>query len=216
MSLPIDRKISEFVAIIPELIKKFQYREGPDLYFYKKTMELRRSKSLGELFIEPDRYIELMYATLVAWNMDSRGAKMKYFDDFKSNILVNKQRFIQLARYQLDKLSGGEFGEVKMLLAEAYESMHLMRTEGRLVSNSKIMHFILPDLVMPMDRQNTLNFFFGNTNESRGLFLKAFTYSREIAQKIDLSQFLDKEWNQSVPKVIDNAIISSLNTKYNK
>ena len=69
---------------------------------------------------------------------------------------------------------------------------------------------------MPMDRQNTLRFFFGNTNESESYFLKIFGYSYEIAKKIDLRQFLDKTWNLSVPKVIDNAIISKMSPKYNK
>jgi hypothetical protein len=78
------------------------------------------------------------------------------------------------------------------------------------------MHFILPDLVMPMDRQNILTFFFGNTNESGSHFLKILCYSREIAQKIELCQFLDKEWNISVPKIIDSSIISKMSPKYNK
>lgn len=30
---------------------------------------------------------ELLYATLVSWDMNCRGAKMKYFNEFKNNIL---------------------------------------------------------------------------------------------------------------------------------
>ena len=216
MSVTLQKKINELVGKIPELIKNFDYRKGPDLYFYKKTMELRRNKRLSELFTEPDRYLELIYATLVAWNMNSRGAKMKYFDEFKSSILDNKERFWQMSSYRIETLPSGAFGEVKTLCGEIYDNMHVMVSGGRLVSNSKVMHFILPDLVMPMDRQNTLNFFFGNTNESKSNFVKILSYSHEIAQRIDLSQFLDDEWNLSIPKVIDNAIISQVNLKYNK
>jgi hypothetical protein len=211
-----ERKINELVESIPTLIRDFDYRKGPDLYFYKKTIESHRSRPLGELFGESDRFVELIYATLVAWNMNSRGAKMKYFDEFKSSILENKERFMQLASYRLETLSSGAFGEVKMRLGQIYDSMHVMVSGGKLVSNSKVMHFILPNLVMPMDRQNTLTFFFGNTNESGSHFLKIFGYSREIAQKIELRQFLDEEWNRSVPKIIDNAIISKMSPKYNK
>jgi len=216
MSFAFERKLDELVKNIPELIKNFDYRKGPDLFFYKKTIELRRSKPLNELFDESDRFVELVYATLVAWDMNSRGAKMKYFDDFKSSILKNKERFIQLASYKLEALQGGTIGEIKMRLGQIYSNMHVMVSSGKLVSNSKVMHFILPDLVMPMDRQNTLNFFFGNTNESEGYFLRIFGFSYEIARKIDLRQFLDAEWNLSVPKIIDNAIISKMSPKYNK
>ncbi len=180
-------------------------------------MGLRRKKSLGELFDdETDRFVELIYATLVAWDMNSRGAKMKYFDQFKASILANKERFKQLSSTRLETLSTATVGEVKMRLEQIYNNMHLMETSGRLVSNSKVMHFILPDLVMPMDRQNTLNFFFGNTNESNTYFRRIFSQSYEIAKKIDLTPFLDEQWNLSVPKVIDNAIISKMSPKYNK
>lgn len=217
MAPPWEKKINEFVVEIPDLINNFSYRKGPDLYFYRKTMDLRKRKSLDELFDdESDRFIELIYATLVAWDMNSRGAKMKYFDQFKSSILENKERFKQLSSLRLEALSSATFGEVKMLLGQIYKNMHLMESSGRLVSNSKVTHFILPDLIMPMDRQNTLNFFFGNTNESDGYFLRIFGQSYEIAKKIDLRQFLDEEWNLSVPKVIDNAIISKMSPKYNK
>jgi len=90
-----------------------------------------------------------------------------------------------------------------------------MKTSGRLVSNSKVMHFVLPDLVMPMDRENTLRFFFGNTGESPSRFLDIMDCSYHVARKIDLRRFLDKKWNQSITKVVDNAIISAMNSKYN-
>lgn len=193
MFVAFERKINELIESIPELIKNFDYRKGPDLYFYKRTMESRRSKSLNELFDESDRFVELIYATLVAWDMNSRGAKMKYFDEFKTSILKNKERFMQLTHYKLEALQGGTIGEVKMRLGQIYNNMHVMVSGGKLVSNSKVIHFILPDLVMPMDRQNTLNFFFGNTNESESYFLRIFGFSYEIAKKIDLRQFLDEE-----------------------
>ncbi len=216
LSTTIDKTINELVKKLPDLIKQFQYRKGPDLYFYKKTIELRRSKPLTELFEESDRYIELMYATLTAWDMNSRGAKMKYFDGFKHSILANKERLIQLSSERLETLQKGRIGEVKTRLEQIYTNLHLMESGGRLVSNSKVMHFILPDLIMPIDRQNTLNFFYGHTNELESYFIRIFGYSHEIAQRIDLRQFLDDTWNLSVPKVIDNAIISEMSPKYNK
>jgi hypothetical protein len=216
MTFTLDEKINELVRKMPELIEDFDYRKGPDLYFYKKTMALRKRSCLRELLDEPDRYLELIYATLAAWDMNSRGAKMKYFDDFKSSIVQNRDRFLQLSSHKLEALSNGAFEQAKMLCGEIYDNMHLMISEGRLVSNSKVMHFILPELVMPMDRQNTLKFFFGSTNESKQNFLKILTCSYKIAKRIDLSKFIDDEWHQSIPKIIDNAIISHESPKYRR
>jgi len=212
----LDQRTRQLIENLPELVKNFEYRKGPDLYFYRKTMALRRKKPLIELLAdESDRYLELIYATLVSWDMNSRGAKIKYFDKFKVSILKNKRSLLHLSSYTLDNLSDKEFGEARRVCEKTYSNMHVMVSRGRLVSNSKTMHFIIPDLVMPMDRQNTLKFFFGNTGESRSRFLTVLDRSYQIAKIIDLGQFLDEEWNLSITKVIDNAIISHMSPKYN-
>ena len=46
----INEKINFLVKNIPDLIKKFDYRKGPDLYFYKRVMGERRKRPLEELF----------------------------------------------------------------------------------------------------------------------------------------------------------------------
>jgi hypothetical protein len=61
-----------------------------------------------------------------------------------------------------------------------------------------------------MDRTYTLTFFYGNginINNPTKKFLEVFTCSWLIAKDIDLSKYLDDNWNQTIPKVIDNAII---------
>jgi hypothetical protein len=212
----LEKKVGTLIGSISGLINNFAYREGPDLYFYRKTIRVRRAKNLIELLDDSeDRFIELLYATLVSWDMNSRGAKMAYFDEFKQSILGCKSRFAKLSTHVLDELSYEEFGSVKELLSSIYSDLNLMKTDGRLVSNSKIMHFILPDLVMPMDRENTLRFFFGNTGESPSKFMDIMDCAYHIARKVDLRRFLDTKWNQSIAKVIDNAIMSFMNRKYN-
>lgn len=89
----LERRIKYLFENLPELIRNFQYRKGPDLYFYQKTIALRRRNLLVELFDDKtDRFLELIYATLASWNMNTRGAKMKYFDGFKSSILANRKK----------------------------------------------------------------------------------------------------------------------------
>jgi len=213
----LDQKLKErtmeLIEKIPKLIEENKYSEGPELYFYQKTLSLRRQKSLYDLFADlKNRYIELIYATLVSWGMNSRGAKMKYFDNFRSSILDNKEAFKDVSCYVLDDLSEAEFVKVKTICNKIYSGLHLMKTRSRLVSNSKIMHFILPDLVMPMDRNNTLKFFYNNTGESKKRFQNILESSYYIAKRVNLRQYLDKKWNLSITKVIDNAIICLMNS----
>lgn len=217
MNKKLENKKEYLIKNIPELIRKFGYKKGPELYFYKRVIEEIRKNKLTVLFNKKE-FIELLYVTLLAWGMNARGAKMKYFDDFRKNILVNKKYFISLSKYKLDKMSEKQFSNTKKLLGILYDRLSLMQTNSKLVSNSKMMHYLLPDLVMPMDGQNTLSFFFGNTGESKKKFLEIIECTRCIVNKIDLSRFLDKdnEWNTSVPKVIDNAIIYEKSLKYRK
>lgn len=211
----LEDKVNFLVRNIPSLIKNFDYRKGPDLYFYRKVINKRRGSPLEKLFSE-DYFIELLYATLVAWDMNARGAKMKYFDEFKESVLKNRKAFEELESLKITQIKEEGFPEVKEKIKELYDDLHVMQTSKRLVSNSKIMHFILPDLIMPMDGKHTLVFFSGNTNETTGKFLDIIECSWKVARGIDLNKFLDGEWNLSAPKVIDNAIISVSNPRYRK
>ncbi len=69
------------------------YRRGPSLHFYHRVRELRRQYPHVASFLASDMCVEILYATLVSWDMDSRRAKMKDFCDFKSNLLDNVAAF---------------------------------------------------------------------------------------------------------------------------
>lgn len=208
----IELKCANLINIINNRINAIDvvYRHGPSLYFYSKTINLRRNTPKVDKFLINEANIELLYATLVSWDMNSRGAKMKDYDDFKSNIHDNINAF-----KALEKKSGSilttDLKDIKELLSLLYNSLSLMVSNQRLVSNSKLLHFIFPDLLMPMDGKNTLTFCYENTSESIHKYLEVLDLSFKIAQKdIDWNSIVvddDNRWNRSIPKVIDNAIL---------
>ena len=76
------------------------------------------------------------------------------------------------------------------------------------------MHFILPELIGPIDRRYTITFFDGyqhidKDKESQFFqFMQIHTKYAAFAKKVDLSNYIDKDsWNRSIPKIIDNIII---------
>lgn len=203
----VTKFLKSFVKKLPTLIKKFKKgvnRAGPSLYFYQKVFNHIQQNGI-EKSLEEESFIELLYAVLACWDMNTRGAKMKWFNEFKANILRNKERFIELSPFKLEKIPDLELKEVKDKLSTLYKNLDVMESGGKLVANSKIMHFLLPDLVMPMDR-GTLKFFYGNGGESKNKFIEVFDFSWHVANKIDLTQYLDKKQCLSIPKIIDNAI----------
>lgn len=182
------------------------YRKGPSLYFYHRILEVWKKRNDLNSFFQDNYNFELLYAALVSWDMNSRGAKMKDFDDFCANILSCREildvldDFANRGEYQFD--------QVIQPLEEAYKSLSIMKTRARLVSNSKLLHFLFPDMLMPMDGKNTLQLFYGNTNESMGKYLKIIELSFEImACPLEWENYTDSGWNTTKPKIIDNAIL---------
>ena len=66
----IARIVSKIKAGIAEINPS--YRSGPDYYFYKKIIHLRQASENIEGFLKNDYNLEMLYATLVAWDMNSR------------------------------------------------------------------------------------------------------------------------------------------------
>jgi hypothetical protein len=203
-----QKKTEEILKTIQSRISEIntRYRTGPDLYFYKKSIELRRKSQNIDSFINDDYNIEILYATLVSWDMNCRGAKMKYFDNFKDNILSCTPEFQQLE--EMKQSNQIDIDILLRLLNSAYNKLDLMKTDSKLVSNSKLLHFLFPTICIPMDRNNTLMYFYNNTGESENKYLEIIQFSHElIKNNQNLSDFIDKNWNTSIPKMIDNAII---------
>jgi len=201
-------KIDQITNTIKTRISEInrRYRSGPDLYFYQRIIDLRNHSDSMQSFLSSDYHMEMLYATLVSWDMNTRGAKMKYFTEFKANILSSLRRLGKLEVYQ----RGGNLNSAATMsiLRSVYDSLSLMKSGAKLVSNSKLLHFVLPDSYMPMDRNNTLWYFYGNTGESPNKYVEIIELSFEIMNMAEnWSTYLDDNWNRTVPKMIDNAII---------
>jgi hypothetical protein len=184
-----------------------RYRSGPSLYFYRRITAVRNQHSSIQSFLSDDYDLEILYATLVSWDMNSRGAKMKYFDDFKETLISNMRQLNELEKCATAFNPNDTFSTLRCL-EKTFPKLNLMETGGRLVSNSKCLHFLFPSLCMPMDRTNTLTYLYGNTNESVNKYVEICQFVFEIMQPPNnYHQFLDNQWNTTIPKVINNAII---------
>ena len=204
-----ENKIQAIVNTITTRIADINssYRAGPSLYFYRRVLALRRNCPKISTFLSIDYNLEILYAVLVSWDMNSRGAKLKYFDDFKS-ALISCCPELEAIENELETFDIPQENEILELLKKAFLKLELMETSSRLVSNSKCLHFLFPSLCMPMDRTNTLHYLYGNTNESPKRYLDIIRFSFEVMQQsLQFDKYLDDLWNQSVPKLIDNAII---------
>lgn len=210
-----EQKIEEIVNRIKNNIQEIdqRYRRGPALYFYEKLIRLRNGSKSIESFLSDNRNLEIVYATLVAWGMNRRAAQMKYFDEFKESILSCKKEIQQLERFWEN--GNTDIEKRRSRLRETYEKLHVMESNAKLVSNSKLLHFLFPEKLMPMDGKHTLHYF--NAGESVNKYLEIIEFSFEIMDMQDNWQkYLSGDWNTTVPKMIDNAIILLVQDQFNQ
>jgi hypothetical protein len=212
MKRNLQRFIDSRAAVVRSLekTKKFYRRYDPGWYLYRKVAS---ESSIAAKFT--DEFIELVYVTLAAWNMNSRGAKLSEFDIFKESIYRNREYFTRLANYRLEQLSSTSLRE--LLVGDArtlFFNLELVADgKPRLVTYSKTFHFFLPDLFVPIDRRYTLTYFYKSEDVPNKLDMQFQRLSdileecRRLATSIQLNRFLDNIWNANVPKTIDDIII---------
>lgn len=158
-------------------------------------------------------FTDLLYATLDAWDMNARRAKLAEFDLFSQSIISQKKAILKLKDYSIQDLKDNE--SIFTVLEDLFNELTLTETNAKLVTFAKTMHFLLPDLIAPIDRKFTFKFFYGNHNipgKSENQFLCFKTIHRELAEFAihtkKLQQYSTKEYyNKPIPKLLDDLII---------
>lgn len=166
-------------------------------------------------------FIELVYTTLVSWNMNQRGAKLSDFEMFKKSLIEHQSQLKELFDVKMNNI--GNVDSVLQKARHLFGSLNFV-AEGKpkLVTFSKAMHFINPQLFMPIDRRYTLTFFYNNTyvpesdDSQFQIYWDIFEEFRLFAINNDLTKNIDDSWNRSVPKIIDNLIIAHVKMEEKK
>lgn len=207
-----------FFCFVAECNK--DYRTGNSdnaLNLYEEIINRHRRTKELVILIEDNTFLLLVYETLKAWNMDQRAANLVSFDTLKTSILSYRKELVELhnSEYQLAHLADSSKLKAEKLLKELFYNLSVMESQRRIVGVSKTLHFLLPDLVMPMDSKFTMTYFYGyNKNAAKPEdefedFKHIFDRTVKITKKLNLSNEHVKggRWNTSVPKLIDNSII---------
>jgi hypothetical protein len=156
-------------------------------------------------------HIELIYKTLKEWGMSSRGARMIPLKTFKSMLKKKRKNLNSFRKLKIDRLSKKKFDKVFSEFNKLFDYFKITRGKTQLIGFSKMLHFILPNLIMPIDRKYTLQFFYNNknvnTNRQFEYFLEIHQCLHDISQKINFRKMINNRINKNVPKIFDNAII---------
>ena len=133
-------------------------------------------------------------------------------ENFNRSVRENENDIRILNGLKLELLGDDAFEEQLKVQGDLLPSLAISDpNRPAFVSFSKAMHFMVPDLVVPIDRKYPLSFFGG---EGR-IFTSGFKLYTEIYRSYlayarthpELRDCLDSGWNLSVPKVLDNFVI---------
>jgi len=194
-------------------------------YFHKRVLERINTVKFINLF-ENNLFLELVYATLSTWGLDRLDgkARLEKFIIFRESVLENLDLLTELSQAKLEELEVNETSNIEQNLTTLFANLKVMESKSKLVGISKTLHHLLPNLVLPIDRRYTLNFFyeekFKNSVQIRGdereTFLEIFRSSHYISRKLTLNKKdLTDTWDTSIPKLIDNAIIGFVELELN-
>lgn len=187
-------------------------------YFHSRVINMIKNYEFDKL-LDNNHYFEYIYATLATWGMDrlSKSASLYEFSTFKNSTLNHKDKLVNLSKIKLKDLDTKQLKEIKIDLSDLIDNLKVMKTPSKLVGVSKALHHFLPELVLPIDRRYTINFFYSNNlnkspqikkNDEKNIFLEIMEKSYFICKKLKLAEKdLKKKWDTSIPKLIDNAII---------
>ena len=213
--------MDDFQSYVEHTMREYRV-DSPSRYFHIRAVGQLSSHTELETAFDDRLLFEYIYATLTAWDMDRRKAKLCGFDELWSSFRDRRERFCVLSDYTLasiEELSSVTPGATDGLadlvrsLAEVLQGVHVSRTDSWLVAATKASHHLLPKLIPPVDRQNTLKFFYGKyppTILSFEHFAEVIshyvTIYASLAEEIN-DMVNPKSFNSSSTKVIDNAII---------
>jgi hypothetical protein len=193
-----------------------KYRFGHDLSLYREIIDKHKCNPNLESLLNDDEIYQLIIDTLRAWNMDQRGAILTTVDNFKQSVESVRRNLIKLSKYKIYLINIVDLeDDIIPLFKDIFWDLEVMESLSRLVGVSKALHFLLPDLVMPIDNKYTKNYF--GFSSSLGTewdrFGDVLLNVCHITSQLSLTQN-DVDgigWNTSVPKLIDNAIIGFYN-----
>lgn len=224
----ISEKTNDLVDNFEYYLNHFQQRfdegatfDGPSLYFHFKSINAGQNSSLNDK-LNNINLLEYIYATLSSWGMHRMGdtkTKLTNFNYLIKEIKNYSEEFSRLENLKMWELEEASLNVIFSKLEGPLNNIKISKSRAQLVSNTKFLHHLFPNLIIPIDRNYTLKCFGVNIQAPSQYyafdifkilyvnFVNIAIAKRDfILEKINMNE---ENWNTSFTKVIDNAIIGS-------
>ncbi len=210
----VDLLKRHFPALVEAYDARTPFVRSGQLESHRQTILARRSAGSATAALGSDAFLALLYATLQKWGIGARRSRLAPFPLFASSLRRFQADVAALDRLKIDDPTLN-VGDASARVLAMIEKLEIVDTKAPLVACTKALHHLLPDLVVPIDREYTQRFFGWHSPEfqyRQGEFLvQAFAAFADVARAANPQQYVrDSGWHTSRTKVIDNAIVSLL------
>ncbi len=214
------RNVDNLITTFTECVNRFEQSNafpGPSLYFHERAIERRRAHADAASLLADIQFLETVYAVLPAWGMHRMGkqkAKVVEFDLMVDSFRAMAEPIQALWQRSITAIPDDDVADVSEQVWYIIAGLKVSQSETRIVAGSKALHHVLPDLVPPIDRQYTFQFFTGQKSVQHGdaaAFAEWFPYLCEIGRSCrpEIARITERAgfMATSPAKVIDNAVI---------
>lgn len=211
----VGTRLEQLASNFPRYVRVFDadpaFNKPGQYDYHSATIKARRALGSAAAAIDSDRFIQALRETLAAWGIGSRGSKMVPLPQFREAIRAMRGAIVSLDGLCIDAPSLDVEDTIRRLWT-LIEVLDIVDNDTKLVACSKALHHLLPDLVVPMDRQYTRVFFhcYGQRFQYRQkrFFEQAFRDLVRLAREVNPAQYVGHGWQTSRTKVLDNALIA--------
>lgn len=162
-----SERIQSLITRFADWVAAFELMQGfpgPSLYFHERAIARRRQHQTVDSLLADTQFLEYVYAVLPAWGMHRMGpqaAKVGDFVQITTALSDNTHAFQQLWPYRISALDAQSSVEVAATAWQIIAHVRVSTSQTQIVAGSKFIHYLLPDLIPPIDRQYTFAFFTG-------------------------------------------------------
>lgn len=210
--------IKTLVECFPIFLRAFKencpFKKYGQFEYHDKTIRIRKEHESVTKALENNSFLNSLYSTLEAWGLGSRASNLKEFPYFVEALRAKENQLSDLENILIDD-PDLDVSNILKKLSNLIFSLDIVDNKAKLVSSTKTLHHLLPDLVVPIDRAYTQSFFGWQNTEfqynQKDCFEKAFRSFVWVARQTNPQQYVGEGWNTSRTKVIDNAIVGVFN-----
>jgi hypothetical protein len=210
----VQARLEGLVARFTELVSDYDEQtpfSSEQAIAHRATIASLKAAGSVEAALADRGFVTGLYRTLLAWRLGMRASYLVSEEEFFRALQVARPAIASLEPYRIDAVDVPP--DIADRIWHVIDGLGIVNNKAKLVAGTKTLHHILPDLVVPMDREWTGRFFRLHAPEwqtdQRRTFRRIHEALAGVARATRPAGYVAGEgWRTSRTKVLDNALIA--------